>query len=353
MRGLATAFTELGWETRLELVRPGASAPAQVAAILKDVVAAPPPGRGLVLLRSHWSLPRALVELRRLRAVGHAVVIDIPTPAAAGVREIRGAPRPVGSKAARLLTEAVWVPLAWPGADVLVQYAADEAPWGLVSRSRRLTLTNGIDVASWPLNESWVARSGVTFVCAGALGPWHGLDRLVQGMAVAADDSRLLVIGDGPELPSLTALVESLGLTGRVEFTGALGGSALDEAMTRGDIGVASLAEHRRGGAALSPLKTRDYLARGMPVLFAGDDPDLRGDPPFTMRVLQDDSAVSVARVAAWLQALRQGTAGSARYQAEETSPPAIRQFALANLQWRSRVEAIVTALKRRGHSFD
>lgn len=345
MRGLAHAFDQLGWHSRLELMSPDASVPRRTVTLLAQVASAPPAGRGVVLLRSHWSLPRSLGVLRRLRAAGHAVVIDVPTPVGAGVQEIRRAPRSLGSKAGRLLTETVWTPLAWPAADLLVQYAPDAAPWGRVARHRRLILTNGVDIAERPLSPDWVDRTGVTFVCAGALGPWHGVDRLVRGLAAVNDDSRLLVVGEGPELPRLQKLATTLGLTPRVQFLGARGGVELDQVLAQADVGVAALAEHRRGGAALSPLKTRDYLARGLPVLFAGDDPDLRADPPFTLRVADDDSAVDVALVTAWLDGLRCRARSGQNGSGDTVGPAAIREFAVARLQWRSRAAAILAAL--------
>lgn len=347
MRDLAEAFNELGYRTHLEVMRPGATVPRRVAALLQQVAAHPPPGRGLVLLRSHWSMPGALPAMRRLRASGCAVVIDVPTPVGAGVREILRAPRPAWSKAGRLLAEATWSPLAWSAADLVVQYAPDAAPWRTLAGNRRLTLTNGVDVKSRPVSAGWVDRDGITFVCAGALGPWHGLDRLLYGMAATpGDDSNLLVVGDGPELPKLRAICAHRGLSGRVSFLGSLGGADLDRVMARADVGVASLGEHRRGGWSLSPLKTRDYLARGLPVLFAGDDPDLRDDPPFTLRLADDDSEVAMSLVRPWLAALRAEARGSSWPAVSDCGPAGIRLFAERHLQWHSRALAISEAVE-------
>lgn len=348
--GLSRAFGELGLSSRLELLRPDRSAPRRTADLLSRVCADQDSEPGLVLLRSHWSVPAALPSLHRLRARGHAVVIDVPTPVAAGVREILAAPRPTHHKIGRLLVETTWTPLAWPLADVVVQYAPDGFPWRLLAGPRQLTLTNGVDLGSRPLSTAWVHRTGITFICAGALGPWHGLDRLVAGMATSRHDhSRLLVVGDGPELPRLRSSVEALRLTHRVTYVPSTSGAALDAVMAEADVGVASLAEHRRGGAALSPLKTRDYLARGMPVLFAGDDPDLRCDPPFTFRVTQDDSPVPVRQVNRWLTGLR-NLAAHSMTGLGTCSPRDIRSFAESRLQWRSRAEAILAALAQPSH---
>lgn len=349
LRGIASAFTELGCLVRCEIVRPDRTAPRRVAALLGQMTGNTPAGQGLVLLRSHWSLPGARGAIRRLRESGHTVVIDIPTPVTSGIREITRAPRPPLSRAGRLLVETIWTPSAWPAADLVVQYAPDYGPWRLLAAERRLTLTNGVNVGGRPLAADWAKRSGVTFVCAGALGPWHGLDRLVRGMGAATDvPSRLLVVGDGPERPRLQALANEMGLAGRVQFLGSRSGSALTEVMSAADVGVASLAEHRRGGVGLSPLKTRDYLARGMPVIFAGDDPDLRSDPPFTLRVADDNSDVDVLAVRRWLDGMRAQVQQTVEPAAVTVSPVAIRSFAEQNLQWRTRAEAILAAVADR-----
>lgn len=346
LKGLSAAFSELGCDIRLELVRPDRSGARRMAALLHELASDPPPEPGLVLLRSHWSLPTSLPTLRRLRASGHVVVIDVPTPIYVGVREIRQAPRPPWERAGRLLAETVWTPSAWPVADLLVQYAPDSAPWGWLAAKRRLTLTNGVDVASRPVTSAWVGRTGVTFICVGALGPWHGLDRLVRGMAAVTDPpSQLLVVGEGPEQPRLRALAQAVGVADRVHFLGPMEGSALDAIVNEADVGVASLAEHRRGAAALSPLKTRDYLARGLPVVFAGQDPDLRDDPPFTLRLADDDSGVDIQTVIEWLGGLRARAHQAIEPTGVAVSPIAIRAFASRNLQWRTRAEAILAAV--------
>ena len=188
----------------------------------------------------------------------------------------------------------------------------------------------------------------MAFVTAGSIGQWHGVDRLVRGMSAAQEPgSTLTIIGDGPELGRLRTLTSRLGLDDRVRFTGPLTGAAYDRELAAADITVASLGEHRRGHFALSPLKTRDYLARGLPVLFAGDNPDLCGTPPFTFRAPDDDSGIDLAAVATWLQHLR----GAATREAPDSdvTPAAIRQFATEHLDQADRARAILTALDRPG----
>lgn len=344
MRGWAAAFESLDISTQCEILVPDRTAISRTTALLRRAIEEPLAGPGVVLLRSHWSLPPAVPYLNALRHRGHAVVIDCPTPAAAGIKEIRGSDRGLVTRVVRLANEAMWTPLAWPAASLVVEYAADGAPWRRLAASRRLALTNGVDVASRPLHTTWLHRPELTFVCAGALGAWHGLDRLLRGMAAAEDASRLLVVGEGPANSRLGRLAEALGVADRVEFHAPTSGAGFDELIGRADIGVASLAEHRRGGFALSPLKTRDYLARGMPVLFAGDDPDLRPTPAFAYRLPADDSAVPVRKVGDWLTQLRQNAAA---FTPGSPNPQTIRAFAADRLDLLTRADAVLAAIGR------
>jgi glycosyltransferase involved in cell wall biosynthesis len=301
---------------------------------------------GVVLLRSHWSLPAVAAELRRLRSRGVSVVIDIPTPVRAGIREIRRSDRSLPSRATRAAFEALWTPLAWPLADLLVQYDADGAPWRCLAPSRRLNVTNGVDVAARPLAPGWVDRESVNLVAAGALGHWHGYDRLLRGLAETGPgepEVTVTIVGDGPERNRLVSLANRLGVASRVVFTGPLTGAAFDAALAQADIGVGSLGEHRRGGPSLSTLKVRDYLARGLPIAMAGDDPDLRDNPLFVFRIPDGESVVDVAALAKWLGTIRRQVRSN---PACATNPAGIRAFANDRLDSRTRAAAILAALR-------
>ncbi|MDQ1306409.1 MAG: hypothetical protein QG671_2241 [Actinomycetota bacterium] len=338
---LAAGFRSCGCEATSVLLRPdprGASQ-ALVAAIRSTPA-------DVVVLRSHWSLPAAATELRSLRRRGTSVVIDIPTPVSAGIREIRRSDRSVSSRATRTALEALWTPSAWPLADLLVQYDTDGAPWRLLGANRRVTLTNGVDVAARPLAGGWSERDSVTLVAAGALGQWHGYDRLLRGMAAARraePDVRVTIVGDGPERRRLVALARRLGIARQVDFTGPLVGAEYDHVMAGADIGVGSLGEHRRGGFSISTLKVRDYLARGLPVVLAGDDPDLRHSPPFTFRETDDETAVDVDRLVDWLGSLRRKVRNDPDCA---SAPERIRAFAADRLDSATRAAAILAALQ-------
>lgn len=110
----------------------------------------------------------------------------------------------------------------------------------------------------------------------GSFRSFHGLDLLVkafQRVNMREPKSRLLLIGDGFERNSLEDLVKELQLSDAVIFTGKLPFAKIPSYVAAFDIAVVSARSSE--GFHYSPLKLREYLMAGKPVLapFAGDIP--------------------------------------------------------------------------------
>jgi glycosyltransferase involved in cell wall biosynthesis len=75
-----------------------------------------------------------------------------------------------------------------------------------------------------------------TLVHFGRVRKYKGVDVVLRAFALvrrALPDARLVVIGDGPELPRLKALARRLDLAASVEFAGRMGGEAMVERINR------------------------------------------------------------------------------------------------------------------------
>lgn len=57
-------------------------------------------------------------------------------------------------------------------------------------------------------------------VAAGSLERWKGFADLIRAMTVVRKDAKLLILGEGSQRQELEALIESLGLSGRVQLIG-------------------------------------------------------------------------------------------------------------------------------------
>jgi glycosyltransferase involved in cell wall biosynthesis len=59
--------------------------------------------------------------------------------------------------------------------------------------------------------------------------------------------------------------------------------------MERADVAIGTLALHRKGMNEASPLKVREYLAHGIPVIIGYDDTDFPCNVSFILRISNDE----------------------------------------------------------------
>ena len=98
---------------------------------------------------------------------------------------------------------------------------------------------------------------------------WHGIDKLLS-LAKILPHCRIHVIG--PSKQECEGLWGEL--PGNMVVYGYLDSVAADKIMASMDVGISSLALHRNGMNEACPLKVRQYLAQGLPVLAASIDTD-------------------------------------------------------------------------------
>jgi hypothetical protein len=101
---------------------------------------------------------------------------------------------------------------------------------------------------------------------------WHGVDKVLE-LATELPEMDFDVVGD--------VFLHSLS---NVTMHGSLSWAELDMLYQKVDVGIGTLALHRKSMNQATPLKTREYLAYGIPVLGAYRDPDLL-DCPFYLQL--------------------------------------------------------------------
>jgi hypothetical protein len=148
-----------------------------------------------------------------------------------------------------------------------------------------VVIANGVDLTSRVvLPPATGSRPRLAFL-HGAAVVWQGVDKLLS-MAQAMPECDFALIGmDSSALPDLPSNVEVHGVLSRAEY---------EPILARSDAAIGTLALHRKGMNESPPLKVREYLAYGLPVIIGYEDTDFIGMHPwFLLRLPNTESNVS------------------------------------------------------------
>lgn len=135
-------------------------------------------------------------------------------------------------------------------------------------------IANGIR----PINKITASNStkkSIDLIFVGSPGqPWQGEDAVVH-MAALLPEFNFHIVGfyddDHPAQSN-------------VHFYGYLNKQELSELYQNMDIGIGTLALYRKGMKEACPLKVREYLSWGLPIIIGYDDTDFK-DVPFALNI--------------------------------------------------------------------
>jgi len=137
------------------------------------------------------------------------------------------------------------------------------------------TIPNGITVKQIPETgfKTFNGNDLDIVSVANSLSPWHGIERLMQSIALYKGPVRikLHVIGNinRTNLPHFQNDMD-------VQFHGYKAGHELDKLLAGMNLGIGTLSLYDKNMKEACSLKTREYTARGLPFVIAYTDPDLQ-----------------------------------------------------------------------------
>ena len=213
---------------------------------------------------------------------------------------------------------------------------------------RTVTFMNGIDVSRIPVRKP-AAPDGEKIHVLGVstMFPNHGYDRFLNSMARYYRDGNkrdivFHVVGDGPgpELGRYKEIVSANGLSDHVVFEGRLVGDDLYALFDRCDLALECLGAFRKGLNLSSSLKSREYLAAGIPFV-TGCEIDLFDGKKnkYVYKIPNDESIFDMNDILAFYDSI----------YADETADTVIanmRQFAEGHCTYEATLENVIKFIK-------
>ncbi|MCS3555824.1 MULTISPECIES: hypothetical protein [unclassified Sphingobacterium] len=144
-----------------------------------------------------------------------------------------------------------------------------------------VTIGNSIHIDIDIINQKKTLNSSINIIFVGSPDcTWHGIDKFVKMASHYPQYSFYLVgpIVSDVSLPNLKQM-------------GFLGKDELADLYSIADIGVGSLALHRNEMNQACPLKVREYLSLGLPIIIAYEDKDLNNQD-FVLQLPNEENCI-------------------------------------------------------------
>lgn len=221
--------------------------------------------------------------------------------------------------------------------DKIVTYTLDKNIWGIPT----ISISNGIDFDNekiLPKKES--IDKAIHLITVANISYWHGYDRLIKGISNYYKKGNneyevyFHIVGNGPEKTNLEMLVRNLHLEDHVIFYGIKVNEELNSIYKGKDIGVASLAMHRKNCLYTSELKIREYFAKGLPFIIGTKDPSLEFEQVsrFCCTFPPDDNPINIDDVVRFWKAIMYDT--SLQHD--------MREYGLNHYDWKIQMKRVI-----------
>lgn len=223
--------------------------------------------------------------------------------------------------------------------DRFVTYSDDKEIFGVPT----ICTTNGVQVESIEIVKGEYRENKITLLGVAYMQRHHGYERIIEGMRKYYQNEgnrytvELLLVGDGPEKAKYQELVRKYGLQDYIKFYPTMSGKELDEMYDNSDIALASFGMYKLGiYEKLGALKTRECLAKGMP-LITGCEIDVLGDDYKYVRNFPNNAQdVSIEEIISFYEGFKQDNPD------KKVIAGKIREFAVEHVSMKSVMQPVI-----------
>ena len=192
-----------------------------------------------------------------------------------------------------------------------------------------MNIVNGVSAELLPLHAPRPEASDIVLLALASMSRWQGYDRLLQALGEyrGEESVTLHMVGDDGDgsLPEWKQLAQTLGLGNRVQFHAAMHGAELDRLVEGCDVGVGGVGLLNGRQYVSTPLKLREYMARGLPFVYGVEDAGMPEEPRFCLHLPNDGKPVDLPAILAFAKRVKQ----------DAQAPHDMRRYAEERLSWK------------------
>lgn len=225
--------------------------------------------------------------------------------------------------------------------DKIIVFQDYEEVYGI----KTIRTCNGLDIDSVPLKSCNNQGDSINLICVAQYQMWHSLERILLGMAEYYKNPGIIinlnVVGTGPALDEYKKIVEENGLGDHVKFFGRKSGEELNQIFNDSDIAVETLGGHKINMKTSSTMKSREYLARGIPYISELYTDVVPEGWEHLIKIPYDDSPVDMKLVVDYYNKHLSGKAE------KENISKGIREFAAKKIDMNATMQGIIAEYAR------
>lgn len=162
-------------------------------------------------------------------------------------------------------------------------------------------------------------------VMIGSLAPWHGIDLLLKALEMHELNNYYLWLVGNISMEIIKKQISNNNILKRIRLIRWQNAEELSQTLSSADIGIGALALFRKKMNEAQALKTRAYLASGLPTLLGYDDPAVPNDQPFISRGIYTTVEELASEIKRFYDLVKRDRDGMGKQA---------REFAENNLSW-------------------
>lgn len=201
----------------------------------------------------------------------------------------------------KYLSDLISIPFLKLYVGRIITYSKHDTLFGI----KTINTINGIifdDVL--PRKKELRLDNEINLISVSLTWPEHGYDRLIEGLKnyynKEVEISILYhLVGNGNEINKYEKLIKLYGLEKYVKLYGFINGQKLDEIYNKSDIAINSLGIHRIGLKTESTIKSKEYAAKGLPIVssYEIDTFTTNDNKKYVLRVDPNDTPINIEKI--------------------------------------------------------